>query len=325
MIKRIADFNEREQSVWKESALYHQTQKGFYFLDKSLQYDREYFGDEYRDYSIVAFAKGVPVIAIHAHFNNTTFGFYTWPVTIHQLESAEPDSVNEAYKNVIAYIESLHKNGVIQGLSYYDNPYFNSAFIHDISTSKAQYHAIIDLTLSAQAIKSNVRRRYKNFINWGERNLTTVVLDRNNPDRQLFLDYKNFHIHTSGRQTRNDRSWDLQFEMLERGETFLTLCYLEGKLVSGNLCPHGSETAFYGVGVNDRPLMAENMPIGHYPIFASILHAQSIGLKRFHMNKIEFKRADEKLNQLAQFKSGFTSTLHSVIAQHVTFASTHES
>jgi hypothetical protein len=100
---------------------------------------------------------------------------------------------------------------------------------------------------------------------------------------------------------------------------------LSQKLVSGNLCLHGYETAFYGVGVNDRSLMAEHIPVSHYPIFASIIHAKKIGLKRFYMNKVEFNRADNKLNQLAVFKSGFTASLPATLAHTVNFLQADES
>lgn len=325
MIKRIAELNAKEQMLWKASELYRQICSDYYFTEKSLEYNREYFGTEYHDYSLIAFNKGTPVLALYAVFKEEIFEYYSWPITIHALKEAPPDTLNDAYKNVIACIESIAKRGVVKVLRYYDNAYFNSSLIHEISASKVQYHSIINLELSVEAIKSNVRRRYKSFINWGEKNLTTVLLDKENADYNLFLDYKNFHFETSGRKTRSDRSWEIQFEMIQNGSAFLTLCYLEKKLVSGNLCLHGHLTAFYGVGVNDRALMAEHLPIGHYPIFASILHAKKIGLKQFHMNKIEFNRADEKLNQLAVFKSGFTASLQSVVAHTVNLAEPHES
>jgi hypothetical protein len=325
MIKRIAHLNLEETKQWMASDLYHQVCSDYYFTEKSLEYNREYFGSDYHDYSIIYFDKAIPILAIYAIFKGQVFEYYTWPVTIHVLRVASADARNDAYKNAVAYIESTAKNRGIQQLRYYSNSYFDGSLIHKITASKVQYHSIIDLELTVQAIKSNVRRRYKSFINWGEKNLTTIIVNQDNPDRNKFLDYKNFHFETSGRKTRSDRSWEIQFEMIQNGTAYLTLCYLGQKLVSGNLCLHGHLTAFYGVGVNDRALMAENIPVGHYPIFASIIHAKKIGLRLFNMNKVEFDRADIKLNQLAVFKSGFTASLPSVIAHTVNFSESNES
>jgi hypothetical protein len=324
MIKRITDFNIEELLLWKSSELYRQVSADFYFTDKSLEYNNEYFGSAYQDYSFISSINGNPLIAIYAIFKEQTFEFYNWPVKIHTLQNANADDINLASKNAITYIEMLHKKGVINQLRYYDNAYFNGGFFHLVTDSKLQYHAIIDLKLSAQTIKSNVRRSYKSLINWGERNLTHVLLNKENPDHRLFLEFQNFHIKTSGRKTRSDRSWEIQFDMIRNGNAFLMLFYWNEKLVSGNLCLHGFETAFYGVAVNERSLMAERLPIGHYPIYSSILHAKKIGMNYFHMNKIEFHQEDKKLNQLALFKSGFASTYRCEVSHWVNFTKQHE-
>ena len=51
------------------------------------------------------------------------------------------------------------------------------------------------------------------------------------------------------------------------------------------------------------------MPVGYYPILFAIYHAKKIGLKKFHMNKIDQNTDDPKLKNLANFKEGFTKTI----------------
>jgi lipid II:glycine glycyltransferase (peptidoglycan interpeptide bridge formation enzyme) len=101
----------------------------------------------------------------------------------------------------------------------------------------------------------------------------------------------------------------LQFESIKKNEAYLLLGYLSNKLVSGSLILYGKTKAYYGVGVYDRKLMAENIAVGHSNILASIYHAKKIGLDTINLGYISSLCENEKEKNIYSFKSGFTSTI----------------
>ena len=121
---------------------------------------------------------------------------------------------------------------------------------------------------------------------------------------------RDFHRAVSGKATRDDRTWELQFEMVREGESYAVLGRLAGRLAAATLVTHGSRSAYYGVGIYDRELMAQGKPIGHASVFRAILHARSLGLREFLLGEVTV-RGDQKADNIAQFKKGFATRVQS--------------
>lgn len=174
--------------------------------------------------------------------------------------------------------------------------------IHAVDT------ALVDLALEPAAIKAGLRKSYKSLVNWGQRHLELRFIDRVRADREAFLAFREFHRKVSGRSTRSDETWEIQFEMILQGEAFALLGYYKARLVSANLVQHSDSEAYYGVGVYDREMMAERLPVAHGPLFSAILRAREIGLKRFVLGDAS-DSDDEKLANIARFKRGFATAI----------------
>jgi hypothetical protein len=153
------------------------------------------------------------------------------------------------------------------------------------------------------------------LINWGLKNLRTIIVDRSSPSEELFEQFRQFHIEVAGRETRSKRSWDIQYEMLKEGETSLVLCYLDERLVSGAMCMNGLEVGYYGIAINNREMMAEKTPLGHWPVIASAQLAKKQGLKKYTMCEVNhtiygnYINDEEKWKQIELFKSGFATSM----------------
>jgi len=154
-----------------------------------------------------------------------------------------------------------------------------------------------------------VRKSYKSLINWGLSNLKIQIFDHSNFDKEIFNRFKKFHIQIAGRQTRSNISWDLQLNAIKNKDAFLVLGHLNDKLVSGAYIIHGSVSAYYGVAVNDRELMSQNLPIGHAILYTSMIHAKTKKQEVFILGTTN-NNLDEKALDIMKYKRGFTNMLN---------------
>ena len=168
-------------------------------------------------------------------------------------------------------------------------------------------NAMVDLTISEDNIRSGIRRRYKSMVNWGRKNLDVSYINAENPDRPAFDAYQRFHLEVAGRQTRPQGSWDVMFDTIAAGDGELIMANMKDHgLVAGCLSIDGSTTTRYVSGVFERSLFKH--PIGHFPIFDSIIRAKTRGQTFYDLGEIEERPAQtEKERNIARFKKGFTS------------------
>lgn len=190
-----------------------------------------------------------------------------------------------------------------------DCPYFKElcfGLSYEIGTT---LNGQTDLLKLPEDSLSWLRKSYRSLVNWGKKNLEILQIDRNNLDPEKFNTVRDFHIKVAGRETRSARSWELQLQAIKNSNDFLNMAYFEGKLVSANLIMTSKKQAFYGVGINDRSLMEQNIPIGHYPIWHAMIHSKKIGMNLFDFGNIGPSYLNEKEKNIATFKKGFCQDL----------------
>ena len=164
----------------------------------------------------------------------------------------------------------------------------------------------IDLLQSEDDIKRNLRGSYKSLINQTRRDMKFVVMSQDNPDRELFNEFKTFHLKVAGRQTRSNKSWDKQFDMITAGCAELILGYIEPHgLVSSALFTDLGRTTSYAVAVYDRELFGQRS-LAHANVYEGILGAKNRGQTRFVLGNIPPRgTASDKEHSIGVFKKGF--------------------
>jgi hypothetical protein len=263
----------------------------------------------------------MPVLAAYIYSKNNELTYFHFPFSVFSLQ--EDSTVEaQAHKLLLKKLDELREKGEAKTLSFYANSFLVSHFFSHISKTAIRHFCEIDLSLSEETIKSNIRKSYKSLVNWGKNNMRITVCDKNNPDQEKFKQFREFHLRVAGRSTRSEESWQTQLEMIRNGEAFLITARLDEQLVSANLVMYGCKEAFYAVGVNDRDLMAQNKPISHYPLLFSVYEAKKKGLHTFNMNEID-PTGDTKKDNISTFKNGFSSTLRPSLVYEVSFSQQH--
>lgn len=167
----------------------------------------------------------------------------------------------------------------------------------------------IDLTQSSEEIFSGIRDSYRNLINQHIQTVELNYITRDNCDRDLFDTFKAFHLKTAGRQTRSDKSWNVQFKMIEAGFAELILGYMpeQGLVSSALLTDFGSVTS-YAVAVYERSLFSH--PLGHVNVYEGIKRAKERGQIVFDLGIIiPYTLQHEKEYNIGYFKKGFCRSL----------------
>jgi hypothetical protein len=311
--KLLSKFSSEELLTYKQSLFYRDFVLASYqYSDKSIEYYSEYFNHEYIDCSIVIFGEsGDPVLALNAFAKSPIFSYFGLPVSV--VESMFSDSIQKfkAYRELIIKLNETLVANKFENIKFHSNDFLFAEYYSKIVSSSIDYYSNVNLALPEETIKANIRKSYKSLVNWGEKNLQSFLIDHRNADLDKFIEFRDFHIEVSGRKTRSDKSWHLQFESIVNKGAYLILGYMVDKIVSGSLITHGNKEAYYSVGVYDRELMSKNVAVGHYNILSSIYHAKKIGLNSITIGFISSGSTDEKEKNIFKFKAGFTNTINS--------------
>ena len=306
-VQFLKDLKADELLSFLQSPLYFKTQDHYACTQSYLAYNQKYFGSAYSDCSMIVTESNSPLICFYAFCKGEVLSLFDGPVRVFDLPS---EKTAIAYQHLFAKIDAIFLNGI----NFIHNNYFTMAYFNRTVRSRINSSAFIDLSQTPEAIRMSFRNSYKPLINWGKKNITVEIFDSKNNDRDKFMQFKSFHIEVAGRQTRSDETWELQYDAISKGDAYLVLGYFQAKLVTAVYVIFGKAWAYYGVGVNDRELMAENLPIAHYSMMVAINKAKDMGLKFFDMGSISVVEGEEKLNAIAKFKKGFSNTCISEIS-----------
>jgi FemAB family protein len=170
------------------------------------------------------------------------------------------------------------------------------------------HELLVNLNLELNEIKSNFRTSYKSLINSGEKLWNVKILDK--PDRFIWNEFKQLHLCVSGKKTRSDETWELQFESVKNNTSILI--YLQdsmNKMVGAGLFDFSKDEAIYAVGAYNRNLF--DKPLGHIVQFHAIQELKKRNLKwykigiRHYVN--DFNSPSTKEISIGEFKEGFAT------------------
>ncbi|KAB2914675.1 MAG: hypothetical protein F9K23_13175 [Bacteroidetes bacterium] len=290
------------------------------YLPLNIEYKKEYCGGEgdYKNTSVIIFEGDEPIVSLISYSIGTLFSFFNEPVTIISSVFENRDKEARALSLLFSTLKEIAKKNNYTSILFSNNTHLLSTFFSKLTQTDLRFEAYLDLTESKEIIKSSVRKSYKSLINWSEKNMITEVVSHDNPSYEKFMSFRDFHRHVSGRITRSDKTWELQYESLLNNQAYLMLGYYNNKLASGTLVTHGKKTAYYCVGVYDRELMAADVGLAHNNLLQTMYHAKDIGLKEFNLGNLPLNNTDAKEANIFYFKTGFTKFMRT----HTIFTAT---
>ena len=159
----------------------------------------------------------------------------------------------------------------------------------------------------------NIRKSYKSPINRGLREQSFLLIDKSNLDYKKFKLIKELHFKISGRKTRSDKSWDLQFSSIQKDSGFAFISFEEDKrtLNSAVYFYKSSNHAYYGTGLYTDH--AKKNLYGYCIIWKAILYCIERGIYSCELDdNVKFhwmSDIDKKLIDISFLKSGFGGQL----------------
>ena len=118
------------------------------------------------------------------------------------------------------------------------------------------------------------------------------------------------HYKISGRKTRSDKSWRLQYEAIKNNNGLLILINdLQNNLIGGGFFFIGEHDAFYSVGVFNRSLF--NKPVGYNMQYEAIKYFIKKNKKIYRVGKLfsinDIPKPSQKQINISNFSKKFSS------------------
>ncbi len=173
------------------------------------------------------------------------------------------------------------------------------------------YQLAINLEKTLEEIRLSFRKSYKPLVNKALREWDVDVCSKR--DMHVFEEFKLLHKEVSGRQTRNDLSWDIQKKQIQNGEALLITVRNNQSLIGGGFFNYSKDEAMYSVGAYNRDLF--DKPIGHAVQMKAIEKLKELGCKKYNIGEkttnLSGRELSEKEKSITHFKEGFAGYIYS--------------
>jgi hypothetical protein len=282
------------------------------------EYSRAYAPHtSYRDLSMIALAAGRPVagLQVTAHCGpdgQEQIGFYGRPAFLRTNREAGSDTREKAERMM-----AEEMCGLLKSLNFPEFHYLEmcsegklsdfAVFLLESGCSGTPvYKQIIDLTSDEGELRRDIRKRFRSFINWGEKNLAITVHDHRNTGPEIIESFRQLHVSVAGKETRSPETWHLQYRQITENQAFLITGALDGQMVTAGLFLHSPLYCYYGVGASVREMF--DKPLSHAILWRSLLEAKRRGCTRYEMGDLADLYSEgysEKEKSIAFFKRGF--------------------
>lgn len=178
---------------------------------------------------------------------------------------------------------------------------------------KITYELYLNTQKPSTEIFSQYRRSLRDRIKqaeklWDCKYLTSVSTDIDS----VWNEFKLLHLTVSGRKTRNDKSWDLQKEIIRQGQGILFyLLNASGQMIGGSFFQYTRDEAWYYVSASDRSLF--DKPVGHLMQAEAIKHLCKLNIRWYKLGSLaqqnQSPTPSEKELKISHFKKQFSSNV----------------
>lgn len=312
-------------NYWKRLFLCSDFQHPLYQPRNIKFYESLSEGSYLEDCSFLIEEQATPLLGLRIALNTSPSGhiilsgFGVIPIFYLENRVVEKPWIRGAYKLLKAELDRLvqiHSATFIIYEDFLENG--NLSFVGKYLLDKGAHAApllrqLINLSASEDELFRQIRKSYKSLINWGKKNLSLRVIDKETITVEDIERFKQLHCLAAGRKTRPNHTWHLQYEMVYHDEAFVILGELDGELVTAGMFPYSSRYCYYGVSASKREMY--DKPLSHSMIWSAILYAKKQGCNLFEMGILSYPNQEgtlptQKDMDISTFKNGFGGKTH---------------
>jgi Acetyltransferase (GNAT) domain len=280
-------------------------------------YARAYYpavhGDDHRDLSFAVCQNGIPVVVCLCTLIGRIIGLHGLPLRLFTARDLPSESLVGAAKAALDQIDNLATKFRAREVSLREPMTSVVTAVGETILARngiptPNFVAQVDLTKDVVAWRKALRKSFRSLVNWGRREYTISLVNKNNPDAELFDRFREFHAVVAGRVTRPQASWDVMYSWVSRGLGELVVGSIDERLVAASLFIDGTSVCIYMTGAYDRTLF--DKPIAHYPLWLGIERAQARGMKVLELGDVHLPgTVSDKEYKIGYFKRGFATHL----------------
>jgi len=167
---------------------------------------------------------------------------------------------------------------------------------------------IIDLRLSIDELRKNIRHGHDSDIKRGLKELTTSVYDAKTLTPEIFANYTTLRTKTSQKQVRPSKTFELMYDWVKAGKAILVAAMQKDKYIGFSYVFIYKDGAYYGSACNEPDM--EKLPIAHVIQWATLeylkaegVHFYEIGWQVYGSGFNDF--SSDKEIAISRFKRGF--------------------
>ena len=240
--------------------------------------------------------------------NAITLGFYGLPSYYQEYKELSTSQKKQVQKLLGKYIEdTIFYLGVNKIIFLDVNPSLSPMALTLLKkgcSASTKFIQNIDLNQSMSDIRKGFRKGHKAAINWTIKNIDAKVITSKNISWNDMNKFRKLHMQVSGRETRSEKTWNIQYDMIMNNEAFAVFGEKNGVLVTAALFQYSDKTCYYSVSASNRELF--DKPISHTLIWRAIEHAKLLNCKIFEVGEQVYDRENRKKeSNIADFKRGF--------------------
>lgn len=142
-----------------------------------------------------------------------------------------------------------------------------------------------------------------------DKKFKVIVVDQKNSDYEIHEKYRELHYKCSGRTTRSNETFDLQFEDVKNGNAVLFGIQYENKHIAFAYFKYNFDKAIYASGADDPDY--NNFPLYHTLVYSAMEYLKRIGVHCINTGQPSSPSRqilyypDLKQLNIALFKRGF--------------------
>ena len=293
------------------------------FSSPFFSFYTEYLGFYFdSDHRLLVVDNNKPVLALAMTKTNSEkleFNFFEKPVTLFSHLSSSQDDLDIALSLLFREFNQLIPINFFNNstLEYRYSEYFDGKGVTSFGKKCIESSSIVlpvfeqyiplneDLTSIKSYFSKSVKTAIKDSM---KRGLGVNIYDSDSSQSDVlaaFGELRKLHFESARRMTRSDSTWDMQYNLILQGESFLITISNDSEVLGAALFYNNRATAYYAVSARKSEI---KFSVSHVLVYEGIKYSKKIGLKRLYMgpqfsNKIS--DSDKKIESIENFKSFF--------------------